>query len=199
MINRLLFCFLAAFAVFALLGGGPRRAVVTPSISANPPSAMYDRELWIREDNLRMYTYFDSLGVLLGEEITVLATHANANHSGFMRMGANATAAVAPGEQGFYADKVYRIMSVQAISADIFSTAACSTFLLSDADTVATLVWSTNHEEWVPGGSGWISGADRVVVDSGDVFSLTTGAGGTELPDYPNMWIRLREEETLSP
>ena len=192
---------LIALVVLALVvpAQAQRHSIVVPYRSDTPPSEMQDNELWIANSDFRMYTYFDTLGVLLGAEQTILATHTNADASGLWRIGVTTTNDLPGGEQGFYADRLYKIMSVQAISADVLSTAACSTFILSDADTVLTLVWDVNQESWTPGGSGWASPADRVVIAAGEVMSIDTGSGGAVLPDYPTMWIRMREEKALGP
>jgi hypothetical protein len=183
-----------------------RRARQTVPLDVAPSGVLANGEIWFRADTTAAsvvvegpFVYSLAESVSFGPEVQILANRRLANASGPLRMGETGTTPVNPGEGGWMADRTYRLVKVRGVSADASTTANCSTFIQSDEDTVLTLVWDANHEMWNPtadSSGGWVAPAARVVIDSSDVLSLTTGAGGSVLPDFPMVWLTLREEVT---
>ena len=186
------------FAASAGAQGGLGSAPSTGQLEASTPGRPVGGQIWIRKSDLRVFVYSDSLGKWLGEETIIQTGRNNANHTGQLRFGEVGGNQGVP-YQGFDVSvDSLRIMEVTAKSYDVSTTAACTTFVFSDADTILKLIWDANEERWTPGGSGWVSAAPRVAIAPGKTLSATIGAGGSVLPDFPLVWFYVRREVTPS-
>lgn len=173
-------------------GGGPASAAVEASAPANPVNG----QLWLRKSDLRTFVWSDSLLKWLGSEQVIHVSRSAANASGAYRMGETATSIILPYTGYDVATDSLRIMEVVAKSGDVSTVAACTTFVVSDVDTILKLIWDANEERWIPGGSGWVSAAARVAIGPTKTMSVSTGAGGSILPDFPHLWFFCRREVT---
>jgi hypothetical protein len=195
MMRSIVFALLLALLVTSTTVATQIGTAPAPDVPGALPTTPPDGWIGIRKSDLQLFFYTDTLGVYLGEQV-VLHLNRNANdHSGAWRIGETNTALVTPGENGYRAPGVMRIMQVAAYSIDAATTAACTTFITAADDSILSLVWDSNTEVWNPAGSGWVAAdVDSVTIPSGTVVGAATGAGGTVLPDRPMMWLYLREQ-----
>jgi len=179
-----------AFAQYKGGSGGPSSAQVEATAPTNPA----DGQIWVRSSDKQRFYYDAAFGKWLGDLVTIHVNRSAANATGAFRIGETATSNSLPPYAGFdVAGDSLRIMGVNAKSYDTSTTATCTTFVFSDADTILKLVWDVNEEVWTPGGSGWVSPAARVAVGPGKTISFY-GSGGGILPDFPMMWFYCRKE-----